>query len=244
MSEHLGYIDSYFNKELSPEECRIFELRIEQDPAFAEEVAFYLNTLNEAKAQLAVQKKERFREIYQEIRPSQHRGLVRRFWPYVSAAAVTIALVFRFVFFSPSMSPIKLANEYIQSDLAIISTDMGMGDSIEIGKKLYNEGKFEDAQKQFERIILADSLESSAKEYAGIVSLRLEQYDKAIQYFVELENTRLKINPGKFYHALTLMKRNGPGDLQEAKKLLHAVEEENLKFKDIAKKWLNKWPEE
>src|SRR6185436_11269721 len=103
MSEHLGYIDSYFNKELSPEECRIFELRIEQDPAFAEEVAFYLNTLNEAKAQLAVQKKERFREIYQEIRPSQHRGLVRKLLPYISAAAaVAIVVLGIFLFKSPS----------------------------------------------------------------------------------------------------------------------------------------------
>ena len=52
MSEQLAYIDSYFNKELSPEESRIFDLRIEQDPAFAEEVAFYLTTLNTAKAEL------------------------------------------------------------------------------------------------------------------------------------------------------------------------------------------------
>jgi len=241
MSEHLGYIDSYFNKELSPEECRIFDQRIEQDPAFAEEVAFYLNALDSVKAELAAQKKERFREIYQEIRPAQRTGLVRRFWPYVSAAAVTIALVFRFVVFGGAVTPLKLAEQYIQKNLEEIFPTMSTGDSLEFGKQLYNEGKFTEALTLFENILNSDSSKSRAKEYAGIVSLRLEQYDKALKYFTLLENTRLEKNPGKFYHALTLMKRNLPGDEEEAKKLLNVVIAENLMYKDIASEWIDKW---
>jgi tetratricopeptide (TPR) repeat protein len=241
MSEHLGYIDSYFNKELSPEECRIFELRIEQDPAFAEEVAFYLNTLNEAKAQLAGSKKERFREIYQEIRPSQRPGLVRRFWPYVSAAAVTIALVFRFVFFSPSMSPLKLADEYIQTNLVELPSTMGPADSLEMGKKLYNDSNYIEALVLFESMLLRDSTQSEAKKFAGIASLKLEKYDKALNYFIQLENTRLRVNPGKFYHALSLMKRNAPGDNETAKKILMEVIDEKGMYKDIATEWIKKW---
>ena len=241
MSEHLGYIDSYFNKELSAEERRIFDQRIEQDPAFAEEVAFYLNAFDSVKAELASQKKARFREIYQEIRPAQRPGLVRRFWPYVSAAAVTIALIFRFIVFGGGVTPLKLAEEYIHDKLDLIHPVMGNTDTLELGKKLYNEGKYNEALTLFEKLVESNNSKDLAIEYAGIVSLRLEQYDKAIRYFTQLENTRLKVNPGKFYHALTLMKRNLPGDEVEAKKLLEDVINDKLARSDIAKEWLDKW---
>ncbi len=238
------YIDSYFNKELSPEECRIFDQRIEQDPAFAEEVAFYLNTLDSIKTEVAAQKKERFREIYQEIRPAQRPGLVRRFWPYVSAAAVTIALVFRFVIFGGAVTPLKLAEQFIQKELGQIPPIMSPGDSLELGKQLYNKGKLTEALTLFENIPDTDSSKNLAIEYSGIVSLRLEQYDKAIRYFTQLENIRLEVNPGKFYHALALMKRNLPGDEEEAKKLLEDVDKNKLTKRDIAKEWLENWPKE
>ncbi len=244
MSEHLGYIDSYFNKELSPEERRIFDQRIEQDPAFAEEVAFYLNALDSVKAELAAQKKERFREIYQEIRPTQRTGLVRRFWPHISAAAVTIALIFRFVVFGGAVTPLKLANQYIQDNLEEISPAMSIGDSLELGKNLYNKRRFKEALTIFENVLDSNNSNELAIENAGIVSLRLEKYDKALQYFIQLENIPLEKNPGKFYHALTLMKRNKPGDEVEAKKLLQDVINNKLARSDIAGEWLEKWPKE
>jgi len=241
MSEHLGYIDSYFNKELSPEECRIFDLRIEQDPVFAEEVAFYLNTLNSVKSELASQKKERFREIYQEIRPVQRPGLVRRFWPYASAAAVTVAIVFRFLFFNAATTPLKLADEYINGTLYELSPTMGAVDNIENAKSLYNNKQYAEALKMFETIISTDSSQTEAIKFAGITSLRLEDYNKSIQFFTQLENTRLQENYGKFLHAVVLMKRNGSGDSEEAKKLLTDVVDEKLSGKETAKKWLDKW---
>jgi cytidylate kinase len=38
----------------------------------------------------------------------------------------------------------------------------------------------------------------------------------------------LYVNHGKFYHALTLMKRNGAGDKEQAKKLLEEVRKQQL----------------
>jgi hypothetical protein len=52
--------------------------------------------------------------------------------------------------------------------------------------------------KQFENPALHDTGFSEAKKYAGIVSLRLAQYDKAINYFSQIENALLYANPGKF----------------------------------------------
>jgi tetratricopeptide (TPR) repeat protein len=82
----------------------------------------------------------------------------------------------------------------------------------------------------------------SAKKYAGIVYLRLSNYDKALAYFQDLEKyTSLYANPAIFYHALTLMKRNQPGDKQTAKQLLQQVVQNNLEGKGNAKQWLDKW---
>jgi hypothetical protein len=82
----------------------------------------------------------------------------------------------------------------------------------------------------------------SAKKYAGIVYLRLSNYDKALAYFQDLEKyTSLYANPAIFYHTLTLMKRNQPGDKQTAKQLLQQVVQNNLEGKGNAKQWLDKW---
>ena len=114
--------------------------------------------------------------------------------------------------------------------------------SIENGLRLYNEGKSVEALQQFEGIAAGDTSSYEAKKYAGIVSLRLKDYDKAINYFSLLENyTNLYANPGKFYHAIALLKRNKPGDKERAKALLEQVVQHNLDGKEDAQKLLNKW---
>jgi tetratricopeptide (TPR) repeat protein len=95
---------------------------------------------------------------------------------------------------------------------------------------------------QFESIIQRDSSDFSAKRYAGIVYLRLGNYDKALDHFKQLEkNTSLYSNPATFFHALTLMKRNQPGDKQQARRLLQQVIDNDLEGKETAQQWLKKW---
>ena len=116
-------------------------------------------------------------------------------------------------------------------------------DSIQDGLRLYNENKLDSSLKLFESIIQRDTTDISAKRYAGIVYLRLGNYDKALEYFQELEKyTSLYTNPATFYHALTLMKRNQPGDKQQARQLLQQVVELHLENEEIAQQWLlKKW---
>ena len=81
----------------------------------------------------------------------------------------------------------------------------------------------------------------SAKTYAGIVYLRLGNYDKSLQYFQQSENySSLFSNPAIFYHALTLLKRNQPGDKQRARELLQQVVDNDIEGKKIAQRWLKK----
>ena len=247
MSTDLENIEAYFNGELNAPGKTLFNKRITEDNEFAEAVAFYLSTQNELKMQVLAEKKQRFREIYDQSKNTvdhtgaiMSRNLVRRLWPYITAAAVIIAVVFRFVFFSGGITPLKLADEYIQQNLQEISPVLGIEDSMERGKNLFNEKKYNEALMLFEEILVRDNSQPEAIKYAGIVSLRMEQYDKAIGYFKQLENMKLEKNPGKFYQALTLMKRNQPGDKEKELQLLKEVAGKNLEGSNTAKDWLNK----
>ena len=104
------------------------------------------------------------------------------------------------------------------------------------------KGKLQEALGQFESIISRDSTSFQAIKYAGIVSLMMKQYDKALNYFLVLgSDTQLYSNPGKFYAALTLLKRNQPGDKLQGKKLLEEVIRMDGDEKEKAIQLLNKW---
>ena len=79
-----------------------------------------------------------------------------------------------------------------------------------------------------------------AKKYAGIVSLRLKEYDKALMYFSMIESDTSYSNWGKFYKALTLLERDKKGDIEAAKILLQQVRDNELEGKKEAEEWLKK----
>ena len=67
----------------------------------------------------------------------------------------------------------------------------------------------------------------------------MDNYDKALGYFDWLAKEQgYFTNPGEFYQALTLLKRNQPGDIQKAKVLLQDVVNKNLTGNETAKEWL------
>jgi tetratricopeptide (TPR) repeat protein len=238
-----NYIDSYFKGELPLEETRNFELKIREDAVFAEEVAFYCSAMQAVKDQLAEEKRKQFRKIYDEgkfhddkVKPM----IVKKLWPSIAAAAVVAGLIFGLYMYSRPSSPGHLADQYIKQHFQV---EMGVKmaareDSLDAAMQLYNEGKLPEALLQFEKIIQTDSTAEVAKRMAGIVSLRMGEYDKALDYFTQLENLNLYTNPGKLYHAISLIKRNRPGDNEMVKQLLQQVIEKNLEGKETAQKWL------
>lgn len=239
-------IDAYYNKELSDEKQKEFEQKIVADPLFADEVAFYLSVkqlgtslMEEKRAELG-----RVFEEYKKEKPSlkTQPGLVRRMLPWVAAAAVAVAIVWGITILRQPASTDKLADNYIVEKLQTLSVMMSnKQDSLQTGINLYNQGNIIEAQRQFESIMQRDTSSFEAKKYAGIIALRLGQYDKALILFLQLENyTQLYANPGKFYHALTLMKRNQPGDKQQTKDLLENVVKNDLEGKKEAQTWLKR----
>lgn len=243
--DNLEYIESYFNEELTLEKKNELEQRIIADPVFAEEMAFYVSS-KQAIAAVANQQRERFKEVYathKQVAQKQQPSLMRKLWPWATAAAILAGVIFGWNTWLRTPSSEELADNYLKENFQTLSVTMGNSeDSLQAGLRLYNANRLEESLDYFENMAAKDTSSFEAKKYAGIVSLRLEQYDKAIDYFLQLANySQLYANPGKFYHALTLMKRNRPGDSETARQLLQQVVENDLEGKKDAKEWLRKW---
>jgi len=244
--DNLEYIEAFFTEGLSAERKKEFEQRIASDPVFAEEVAFYLS-LKQVASEERNEEREKFKHLYKRGQPGNHTvkhepALLRRLWPWAAAAAVLVGIFFGWLTLFQPVSPARMADRYITKNFQNLPIEMDTKlDSLQAALNLYNNGKPEQALKQLESLALTDSSSADAKKYAGIVSLQLGQYEKAINYFSQLSSHALHVNPGKFFHAVTLMKRDQPGDNETAKQLLQQVVENDLVGKKDAEKWLKKW---
>jgi tetratricopeptide (TPR) repeat protein len=241
--DSLEYIDSYFAGEIPQEEASRFEKRIQEDPAFATEVAYYLGVRSALKEVNNTDRKARFRELYrQQGQPAKVRGFGPRKWLSLAAAAMLLtAIALSWLLFFKPADPPRLADRYIQQNLTVLPSKMGETDSLQTGINLYNSGSYGEALRQFEGLLRADSSNPTALLHAGIVALRLENYDKALYFFIRLGNhTDPHVNPALFYEALTLLKRNHAGDPDHAKLLLKRIVEEDLNKKRDAQELLSK----
>ncbi|MEO6228707.1 MAG: hypothetical protein ABJB11_12870 [Ferruginibacter sp.] len=243
--DNMEYIDDYFSGDRSESQTQSFEKRIIEDPAFAIDVAFYVSAKKTIAQQVQEEKKQRFQEIYQQQKKVVPiKKYLQPFeWRYMAAACmIAVVMLLTWFVFRGKTTPANLADQYMQENWKTLGVTMSAKqDSMQTALLLYNAGNFNQALESFESILKNDSTNQSAKKYAGIVSLRSLQYDKALQYFTLLAaDTTLFSNEGKLYKALTLMKRSRPEDIEAAKKLLADIRDNDLEGKEQAVKWLKK----
>ncbi len=254
MNEALTYIDDFFRGNPGPMEKQAFEKRLKEDPAFAEEVAFYVATINVLKDDASSERRERYRNIkstappeeseeYTNVKPMRNSRKLS--WIYAAAASVLILLTVGWFMFGDRATPQEMCDRYIEEKFTVLpgKTMGGVLDSFQLAIKLDEEHKSNEALQ-----ILLDvdsrnpNLNSDVTKNIGIVYLKLGQYDKALYYFKRLEQTEgLAINYGLFYQAITLLKRNQSGDSDLAKKLLDQVDKYNLGGSDDARKILRRF---
>jgi tetratricopeptide (TPR) repeat protein len=244
MSETLEYIDNYFNGGLTAEEKKIFEDRCEADPAFAEDIAFYIQARAGLKQELHEQKRRQFEDQFKLLSASGRsgsRGIVRKLFPYAAAvAAACVIIFFGWQFFKPASSQ-ELADNYINENMKVLSVSMGSSkDSLAIGIAAYNNKNYKEAESIFSS--LASQYDNAeAIKNLGILYLVTGDYDRAIAQFDKLsKDQQLFANPGVFYEALALIKRDREGDKAKAKTLLEEVVSQDLPGKNEAAHWINK----
>ena len=237
--DSLEYIDNFYQGSRSPEEKILFEKKMNEDPGFADLVAFYVSARQLSKEESAEESRNRFREIYLNNRLTQQDKPIRKLWYYTAAAAVIAAIVFGVFRFDNTASPQQLATRYLVDSLQTLGVRMsGEANKMQTTLNLYNEKKYTEALQGFEEIVQSNPADFDAGIDAGLAALQLQQYDKAVHYFSLWQSDTRFSNPALFYHALTLMKRNQTGDQEAAKKMLQQVVDKKLDGEHIAREWL------
>jgi len=223
-------IDTYFQGKLSADDKKAFEERLEIDPAFAEDVAFYL-------ASKATIQDANLRQRHAEWLPNRERSKRTVIYTRMAMgiAASLVLLMFGWLLLKkPELTPEQMASEYIEQNLSNLPVKMDeTQDSLELGKRFYNEKRYPEAMAIFVKLI---DREPQALEFTGLTALQMNKYEEAISYFEKLsQNTELITNKGKFYTALTYLKQ---GNTQKGKQTLQEVIEKNLTGKKEAEVFL------
>ncbi|WP_158858278.1 tetratricopeptide repeat protein [Lunatibacter salilacus] len=249
MIDTIEYIEKYFRGNLSDEEKAQFERKCEVDPAFAEEVGLYISVRDNIRKGLHAEKKRQFDGMYKE-RSSKNKGatdlvksrpFLKNIRTYITLTAACLLLLLGWMVFFTESSPKQLASTYIENNLQMLSVPMDASqDSLQLGIGAFNQQDYVSAEKIFRSLANQDKLAPEAIKNLGILYLVTDEYDKAIREFEVLsEFTNLRANPGAFYKAVTLMKRDESGDAEKAKEILEDVINKNLPGSKEAAKWIN-----
>ena len=270
MSASLTYIEAYFTGQLSDAEKQQFEKQCVEDESFAADVAFYITARQGLRESLLEEKNVLWsadqsspqglvanmqggrspRDIQTEANaastgsPERARKVSIAGWISYAAAACLI-LAFAFYFINRQDASDRLASKYVEENYVQLGTKMNTSaDSLQLGITAYNQHEYSRALGYFESISPSHPDISEARMNAGLAYLMLNNYDKAIQRFDQLAAmTELEVNSGTFFKAVTLMKRNKPGDRAAARGLLTKVVQDSLAGSKQAREWLSNWKE-
>ena len=241
MENSLRYIEDYFEGQLSAEDRQVFERRCEFDPAFAREVAMYLNMRSALRAAYYENKKKDFESFAKNQSGAAGRRMLSvPVFVWISGIAATITIAAAVLFFFGEPNPQQLATTYIEQNLETISVTMGVEqDSLAIGVNAYNDQDFDRAEKIFTNLLKYPSVKFNGMKYLGMVALAKGDYESALEHFERLSQYEgMHANPGMFYKAVTLMKRSEPQDIEEAKKILATVVRDQMAGHKEAERWL------
>ncbi|MCE6991016.1 M48 family metallopeptidase [Dyadobacter sp. CY323] len=162
-------------------------------------------------------------------------------WYAVAAAVILIALGLVWYPLRKTEPGLReFAMNYAMDHFTTLRDEFGDGsDSIQLAITKYHYGQYATTTNICKSILERDPAHAEAKKIAGVVSLKLLDYDQAVDYFKKLGSQKgLYANPGKFYEAVALLQRNGPGDAENAEKLLKDVVDHDLVGKKDAEVWL------
>jgi anti-sigma-K factor RskA len=130
MSNHLAYIEDFCENRLSTEENAHANQRIQSDPSFAKDVAFYLQMRHLSD----LERKERLKALYFTIKQKQRGQIIK----FVSVAAAAVVMIIAGIFFiNQSPTSEEFAQLYVKENLSTLPTSMSnQNDVLSQGKLL------------------------------------------------------------------------------------------------------------
>lgn len=228
------YIERYFAGTLTKIEKIEFEKKLREDSSLVRDVADY------------IQLKQALKQELLEIRHAewQQRKPLKKLnsqW-FFRVAAVLAVIIGACWYWLHSSSPTlnDYAHTYINENFEQRNIHMNASkDSMQLAIAHFNKGEFKQSVEITDKLLKAQPENAEVLELNGITYLRLEEYEKALTTFKQMEGLDLYDNPSVFYQAITLLKRKESSDTQEAQKLLQRVVDENLGEKKTAQEWLH-----
>ncbi|WP_156307179.1 hypothetical protein [Sphingobacterium endophyticum] len=231
-------IEDYFNGTLSEDERKQFELELLSNAMLAEDVAFYLQAKQAAKAiahdNLLQEKHQQWTMLSQKKDRSK-----RNQWIGIAASLLLIISIgFYFNWFQSNLS--AEANAIVSNNLKNYPVHLGEEKSnLKEAIHLYNEQQYEESSLIAMNILKENPNDAEGLKILGLSQMQLKAYDEAINTFTQLDKQNELINnPAKYYMALAHLVRNQKDDELKGKELLEIVLKENLPGKQEAIKLL------
>lgn len=233
-------IEDYFERQLTDEEKNRFEEELRTNPELADSVAFYLLVKQNAKEDDREKILAERHSEWQKLSKNPGRTITRQLTYFAAAAMILLACGLGWYFLNSGITDREqLAEVYVKENFSTLSVHMdGKADSLQKAINEYNNGNFKNTSSIIQAVLKRDPDNAEVQKIAGIVSLKLKNYDNAITYFHQLgDQKNLYSNPGRFYEAIAHLQRGLPVDKKVADNLLNEVIDSNLEGREEAVKW-------
>jgi tetratricopeptide (TPR) repeat protein len=213
-------IDRYVNGEMDTEEITVFELRMRENGALAEEVHLHRDVLVGMNQYFNLDLKR----ILQEEEAKLKKKPVNFYkWAGIAASIVLVIAISYLVFFTGQTDSKQLYAQYYKPYPNIVTpAQRSESSTTDPGLSLYEAGNYTEALKHLEQQISQGSQAPYLAFYAGIAALNTDEETKAKNYFEKVINRQDETfaNPAQWYLGLTYLKS---GEKKEAALLFEEI---------------------
>lgn len=221
-------IGRYVAGELSEDERKAFEKKMQADPVLHEKVQLFSAASHSLSVKLSGEQqetklKETLSRLGTEYIIANENKPIK--W-YALSAAACIALVMAFYFYT---SPKPRYEEYANFEPMAIA-ERGVSDSIVIlAEKTFNAKKYEEAIQAIDRILQEEPGNTELKIYKGIALLQTDRFNEANVLFDSIRATpTVYQNQALWLRALSALKEK---EYDVCRTLLQEIKPEEEKYK-------------
>jgi len=231
----------YLNGNMTGDEQAQFKSRLENDPAFAEEVNLNRVLLESIDLHFKSKLKERLQkgdEVFRITPPTKKRTLKQ---VLAMAASLSLIAVASYFLFYKNADPQQLYDQYHTTYYNVVDGNVRSGETEAVSRafELYDQGDFQAAAHSFERIIKQDKDNMDYIFYQGLSLLEMGNADTAIASFMKVVSATDDswTEPAKWYLGLAYLRA---GRSKKAGQVFEEIVGEGGSYSERAKEILKK----
>jgi tetratricopeptide (TPR) repeat protein len=239
----ISLIESYLSGEMEEQHRKEFETNLSVDQKFASEVKLLKET-NEAILDDEVYEfRESIKKVIRESSTTHLKtiDISRKFFKFPLVASIAILIIVSLWQLITIVSPEKVYSKFYrpyEADLSTRSVNPS-ADKINVAYLLYQKGEYEASYEILNNYLSKNSDNQTARFFQGMNAMQLGKMDRAISELKEVEkdySTPYAMH-ARWYLSLSYLKIN---DVDEARKYLNRIVEDDVFYAEQAKKILKK----